>query len=162
MCLSHTFMAFLPNADGWTRTNNCLSGFAIAVSTYCTKCIFHNQMFYQLNYISSFIIACLCYFQRHFGVVRSTNKHNFFTEISPEMSITWIRNRTYFLKLPYQLFQCFLCSFEQLYNTIFQENVNRFLKVFSFIFGCLSQGFGEIPVSPFLNRKFPYINHTYL
>ena len=66
---SHTFMAFLQNADGWTRTNNCLRGFTIAVSTYSTKekmffnskCIFHNQMFYQLNYVSSFIIACLYY-----------------------------------------------------------------------------------------------------
>lgn len=170
MCPSYTFVAFLPNTDGWTRTNNCLSGFAIAVSTYGTKekmffnskCIFHNQMFYQLNYVSLFIIACLYYFQRHFGVVRSTNKHNFFTEISPEMPITWIRNRTYFLSYLISFSSVFLCSFEQLYNTIFQENVNRFLKVFSFIFGCLSQGFGEIPVSPFLNRKFPYINHTYL
>lgn len=127
-----------------------------------SKCIFHNQMFYQLNYVSSFIIACLYYFQRHFGVVRSTNKHNFFTEISPEMPITWIRNRTYFLSYLISFSSVFLCSFEQLYNIIFQENVNRFLKVFSFIFGCLLQGFGEIPVSPFLNRKFPYINHTYL
>lgn len=115
MCLSHTFMAFLPNADGWTRTNNCLSGFAIAVSTYCTKCIFHNQMFYQLNYISSFIIACLYYFQRHFGVVRSTNKHNFFTEISPEMPITWIRNRTYFLS--------YLISF----SSVFSVPLNNYI-----------------------------------
>ena len=101
-------------------------------------------------------------FKRHFGVVRSTNKHNFFTEICPEMPITWIRNRTYFLSYLISFSSVFLCSFEQLYNTIFQENVNRFLKVFSFIFDCLVQGFGEIPVSPFLNRKFLYINHTYL
>ena len=115
MCLSYTFVAFLPNADGWTRTNNCLSGFAIAVSTYCTKCIFHNQMFYQLNYVSSFIIACLYYFQRHFGVVRSTNKHNFFTEISPEMPITWIRNRTYFLS--------YLISF----SSVFSVPLNNYI-----------------------------------
>mgnify|MGYP004646036695 FL=1 len=60
----------MPNADGWTRTNNCLSGFVIAVSTYDTKekmflilsAFFYNQMFYQLNYISPFIIVCLYYF----------------------------------------------------------------------------------------------------
>ena len=52
MCLSYTFVAFLPNADGWTRTNNCLSGFVIAVSTYGTK----EKMFLILS--AFFIIKC--------------------------------------------------------------------------------------------------------